>query len=271
MSVRNNASGATREALTNEAGAFRFSGLPPSNYSLTVEFPGFRTVTRPLVTLAVGGTTKVDFQLNVGAVAESITVAGAVPLVQPTENTIQVVVKSGGNDIHGSGFYFMRDDAFDKDPFRVVRGEAVPDANPPPFQTRQYGFTIGGRFVRHKMFYFGSIERRTEENSSHVTIPDSVKAFVDSLNAGYDTSSALPRTVDERNALDKFTLNLSEAHDEHHVPVRRQGVHQQADRAGQRSRQRVRRHAQLQINSAGSRSSPAPPGTGPRPGPGPAA
>ena len=321
VSVSNNATGATREASTNEAGAFRFSGLPPSNYSVTVEFPGFRAVTRPSVTLAVGGATKVDFELDLGPIEESIMVTGTVPLVQPTENTIQVVVanqrvqelptksrdfmdlmllspgvtvdqssarsgnsdsvsfygmdernksvwlegvdfndevtmggsdiseatrtrlgqeaiqefqvlssgysaefgrtgsgainvvvKSGGNDIHGSGFYFIRDDAFDKDPFQVVRGEAVPDANPPPFQTQQYGFTVGGPFVRHKVFYFGSIERRTDENSSHVTIPDSVKAFVDSLNAGYDTSSALPRSGDERNALGKFTLNLHPLH-----------------------------------------------------------
>ena len=321
VSVSNNATGATREALTNETGAFRFSGLPPSSYSVTVEFPGFGTVTRPSVMLSVGGTTKVDFELDVGPITESITVTGAVPLVQPTENTVQVVVanqrvqelpsksrdfmdlmllspgvtvdqssarggnsdsvsfygmdernksvwlegvdfndevtmggsdiseatrtrlgqeaiqefqvlssgysaefgrtgsgainvvvKSGGNDVHGSGFYFIRDDAFDKDPFQVVRGEAVPDANPPPFQTQQYGFTVGGPFVRQKAFYFGSIERRTDENSSQVTIPDSVKAFVDSLRAGYDTSSALPQLVDERNALGKFTFNLHPRH-----------------------------------------------------------
>ncbi|MYK12438.1 MAG: carboxypeptidase regulatory-like domain-containing protein, partial [Acidobacteriia bacterium] len=92
VSVSNNATGATREALTNETGAFRFSGLPPSSYSVTVEFPGFGTVTRPSVMLAVGGTTKVDFELDVGPITESITVTGAVPLVQPTENTVQVVV-----------------------------------------------------------------------------------------------------------------------------------------------------------------------------------
>ena len=321
VSVSNNATGATREALTNETGAFRFSGLPPSSYSVTVEFPGFGTVTRPSVMLAVGGTTKVDFELDVGPITESITVTGAVPLVQPTDNTVQVVVanqrvqelpsksrdfmdlmllspgvtvdqssarsgnsdsvsfygmderntsvwlegvdfndgvtmggsdiseatrtrlgqeaiqefqvlstgysaefgrtgtgainvvvKSGGNDIHGSGSYFIRDDAFDKDPFQVVRGEAVPDADPPPFQMQQYGFTMGGPFVRQKAFYFGSIERRTAENSSQVTIPDSVKAFVDSLQAGYDTSSALPQLVDERNALGKFTFNLHPRH-----------------------------------------------------------
>ena len=94
----------------------------------------------------------------------------------------------------------------------MVRGVAVPDGNPPPFQTQQYGFTVGGPFVRDKAFYFGSIERRTAENSSHVTIPDSVKAFVDSLNAGYDTSSSLPQAVDERNALGKFTFNLHPRH-----------------------------------------------------------
>ncbi len=321
VSVTHNATGATRETLTNELGAFRFSGLPPADYSVTVEFPGFRTVTRPSVTLAVGGAAKVDFELDVGPVAESITVSGAAPLVQPTENTIQVVVgnrrvqelptksrdfmdlmllspgvtidqssarggasdsvsfygmdernksvwlegvdfndevtmggsdiseatrtrlgqeaiqefqvlssgysaefgrtgsgainvvvKSGGNDVHGSGFYFIRDDAFDKDPFDVVRGEAVPDADPPPFRTQQYGFTVGGPFVRDRAFYFGSIERRTDENSAHVTIPESVKAFVDSLNAGYDTSSALPQAVDERNALGKYTFNLHPRH-----------------------------------------------------------
>lgn len=92
VSVSNNATGATRETSTNEAGAFRFSGLPPSNYPVTVEFPGFQTVTRPSVALAVGGPTKVDFELDVGPASDSITVTGAVPLVQPTENTIQVVV-----------------------------------------------------------------------------------------------------------------------------------------------------------------------------------
>ena len=90
--VTNNATGATREALTNEVGAFRFSGLAPANYAVTVEFPGFRSATRPSVTLAVGGTTKVDFQLEVGQLAESITVTEEAPLVQTTENTIQAVV-----------------------------------------------------------------------------------------------------------------------------------------------------------------------------------
>ncbi len=320
-----NATGATRETVTNDVGAFRFSGLPPADYSVTVEFPGFRTVTRPSVTLAVGGATKVDFRLDVGPVAESMTVTGAAPLVQTTDNTIQVVVgnqrvqelptksrdfmnlmllspgvtvdqssargggtdsvgfygmdernksvwlegvdfndevtmggsdiseatrtrlgqeaiqefqvlssgysaefgrtgsgainvvvKSGGNDVHGSGFYFIRDDAFDKDPFRVVRGVAAPAADPPPFRTQQYGFTVGGPFVRDRAFYFASIERRTEENSAHVTIPDPVKAFVDSLDAGYDTSGVLPQTGDERNALGKFTFNV---HPEHTLNV----------------------------------------------------
>ena len=66
--------------------------------------------------------------------------------------------------MHGSGFYFVRDDAFDKDPFSVRGGKAVPDPNPPPFQTEQYGVTVGGPIVRDKAFFFVSLERRTDEN-----------------------------------------------------------------------------------------------------------
>ncbi len=72
--------------------------------------------------------------------------------------------------------------------------------------------TVGGPFVRDRAFFFTSLERRTDENSVQITIPDSVKAFVDSLNAGYDTSSSLPLEADERNVVGKFTFNLAPEH-----------------------------------------------------------
>src|SRR6267142_2782357 len=38
--------GASHEALTNAAGAYRFSTLQPGTYTMTVKLTGFRTVTR---------------------------------------------------------------------------------------------------------------------------------------------------------------------------------------------------------------------------------
>lgn len=123
---------------------------------------------------------------------------------------VNVVLKSGGNDLHGSGFYFLRDDSFDKPNFRVVNGAAEPTSGVTPFQTEQYGGTFGGPFVRDRAFYFLSVERRTREASSEVTIPATVKVFVDSLNMGYDTRATIPTTREQVNAIGKFSFDLND-------------------------------------------------------------
>ena len=42
----NQGTGATRQALTNEVGSYRFNALPPVEYAITVEFAGFATQIR---------------------------------------------------------------------------------------------------------------------------------------------------------------------------------------------------------------------------------
>lgn len=125
---------------------------------------------------------------------------------------INVVVKSGGNQLHGSGFYFLRDDSFDKPNFQVRGGVATPATNVPPFKIQQYGGTVGGPFKKDRAFYFVSLERRKAEDSVEVSIPSVVKNFVESLRRNYDTRSTIPRTGDEINALGKFTFHLHPSH-----------------------------------------------------------
>ncbi len=123
---------------------------------------------------------------------------------------INVVLKSGGNEIHGSAFYFIRDDAFDKPAFRLRGGVPFQDGDVPEFKTKQYGGTIGGPIARDRAFYFLSFERKTNKESSVITIPDTVKTFVDSLNLGYDTRSVVSQDREQFNAIGKFTFNLDE-------------------------------------------------------------
>ena len=123
---------------------------------------------------------------------------------------INVVLKSGGNDIHGSAFYFIRDDAFDKPAFGLRGGVPFQDGDVPEFRTEQYGGTVGGPIARNRAFYFFSFERKTNTGSSQITIPDSVKTFVDSLNLGYDTRSSVSQDRKQYNAIGKFTFNLNE-------------------------------------------------------------
>src|ERR1700751_5525795 len=68
--------------------------------------------------------------------------------------TVNVVTKSGSNDIHGSVYYYNRNEAFgDPSPF------FSPSANvpkPPKERNENYGFSIGGPIIKNKTFYFAS-------------------------------------------------------------------------------------------------------------------
>ena len=322
--VTSTTTGATRETVTNATGAYRFAGLLPAEYAVTVTLDGFRSATRSGVVLPVLGEIKIDFRMEVGQVTESITVTGEAPLVQPTAHVTQtvidnvrvqalplrtrdymdlallspgvvldqssvrngstdsisffgmeeshktiwldgvdfndevtgggtnisastrtrlnlgavqefqvmtsgysaefgrsgsgvinVVLKSGGNEVHGDAFYFLRDDAFDKPAFQLRSGVPTQDGEVPPFQRQQYGGTVGGPIVRDNAFYFLSVERQTSDESAQVVIPGEVRTFVESLNMGYNTASVVPRTREQVNTVGKLSVNLNDSNTLH--------------------------------------------------------
>lgn len=115
---------------------------------------------------------------------------------------INILTKSGGNQVHGSAFYFRRDDAYDKPNYFAE--------NVPPFKIEQYGATVGGPIVQNKLFYFGSWEKRANNRSVQVNIPVSIRDFVAAL--GYDTRTDIPVTTSENNAFVKGTYLASQSH-----------------------------------------------------------
>jgi hypothetical protein len=60
--------------VTNERGEYRLSPLPIGVYTVLFELPGFQNVRREGVRLTVAFTARVDTEMNVGAVSETITV-----------------------------------------------------------------------------------------------------------------------------------------------------------------------------------------------------
>jgi len=70
------------EALSNGSGNYSIPNLAPGTYSVTVEAPGFRRETRPSLDVVVNTTTRVDFELQPGAVSDTITVTDQIPLLQ---------------------------------------------------------------------------------------------------------------------------------------------------------------------------------------------
>ena len=66
---------------------------------------------------------------------------------------INVVTRSGTNEVHGSLFEFTRNDIFDaKNFFDAPRGAI------PPFRQNQFGGSLGGPVIRNRTFFFISYE-----------------------------------------------------------------------------------------------------------------
>ncbi len=72
----------TSTGETNEAGRFYTPYLNPGQYQMTVEATGFRIYVRKGIELRVGESPRLDVEVQLGAVTESVTVAGAVPLLE---------------------------------------------------------------------------------------------------------------------------------------------------------------------------------------------
>src|SRR5262245_49990181 len=82
----------TRSTTTDDQGRYQITGLRPGAYKVTFSLPGFRTVIREGIELTAGYTASVSPQMAVGAVEESITVAGAAPVVDVQSVTTQTVM-----------------------------------------------------------------------------------------------------------------------------------------------------------------------------------
>jgi outer membrane receptor protein involved in Fe transport len=71
-------------SVSDTRGEYRLSPLPIGTYTVLFELAGFQNVRREGVRLAVGFTARVDAEMNVGGVSETITVVGTSPLVDTT-------------------------------------------------------------------------------------------------------------------------------------------------------------------------------------------
>lgn len=81
-------------AVTSHEGVYRFPSLPPGNYQIRIEFPGFQAIALADVRINVGVALTIDRQMQVSGVAETLTVTGESPIVD-TKNTSSEVNWTG--------------------------------------------------------------------------------------------------------------------------------------------------------------------------------
>jgi hypothetical protein len=120
------------------------------------------------------GVDNVDPKLNTPAVTpavdairefEVLTSSYEAPLGRYSAAQVNVVVKSGTNDLRGTGYGFFRHDALD------ARNVFAPVNEPAPrYRRQQFGLSAGGPLLRDRLFVFGSYEAtRSAEGITRVT------------------------------------------------------------------------------------------------------
>jgi Carboxypeptidase regulatory-like domain len=94
VSATNRGTNAARSVITNDAGAYSFPSLAPGTYSLRAEKPGFKTVVRNEIELQVQQAARIDIELQVGQVNESIEVQGEAGTLVTDNDTVGTVIEN---------------------------------------------------------------------------------------------------------------------------------------------------------------------------------
>lgn len=106
---------------------------------------------------------------------------------------VNMITRSGTNQFHGTGYYFMRDAALNANSWFANRaGNARPS-----YHRDQLGGVLGGPVIKNKTFFFGAYERTWEESptSQLATVPTSLQRTGD-FSRTFTSGGALMQIYD---------------------------------------------------------------------------
>jgi Carboxypeptidase regulatory-like domain/TonB dependent receptor len=84
--------GFTRTEVSDAEGLYRLNSLPVGIYEVNAELSGFSTVSKKDVEVNVATVQAIDFALKVAALAETVNVTGATPLIQTATSSVGGIV-----------------------------------------------------------------------------------------------------------------------------------------------------------------------------------
>ena len=153
------------------------------------------------------------FTFNLDAVEEMVVVPqGAnAEFGRSSGGFVNVITKSGTNQLHGSLHFFGKNDALSG----TARHEGVERV--PDFSQGQFGFTLGGPLIQDKAFFFTAYDQqvfRDTKQSDSERIDARLRGFMDEQFSGAlaDDYGPIDRTNDARAFLAKIDARLSDAH-----------------------------------------------------------
>ena len=153
------------------------------------------------------------FTFNLDAVQEVVVVSqGANPeFGRSGGGFVNVITKSGTNELKGTLHYYGKYDALASDP------KHGGSSYPADFRQNQFGFTLGGPIVKDKAFFFVAYDQQLFTETKQTTRPggallSELKSYTDTAFSGALRGDFGPitRTNDANALLAKFDFRLNE-------------------------------------------------------------
>lgn len=148
------------------------------------------------------------FTFNLDAVKEMVVVADGAnaEFGRSQSGFVNVITKSGTNDMSGTVHAVFKQDSLSSDPIR-------PDGTPAPyeFNQTQVGFTLGGPLMRDRLFYFTALDVQDASSTKQIDesrIEPRVVAALAALGSPQE-NGPIERTNDARVLLTKVDWNVS--------------------------------------------------------------
>src|SRR4029450_10813650 len=104
-----------------------------------------------------------------------VTSGGQAELGRALGGYVNVVTRSGTNQLHGTGYGYFRNDAFNA--ANALTGTTL------PMSQQQFGMSVGGPLARGKTFYFANVEERLLDQAGRATVPAARAAIVNATLA----------------------------------------------------------------------------------------
>lgn len=130
-----------------------------------------------------------------------VTSGGQAELGRALGGYVNVITRSGTNQLHGTAYGYFRDDAFNAP--NALSGTTL------PMSQAQYGGSLGGPIAKGRTFYFVNAEQRNLDGSGLTTISDASTAVVNARLAavGYQgipvATGLFDQPIDSLNVLGK--------------------------------------------------------------------
>jgi hypothetical protein len=136
------------------------NGLRPSYANLTLDGINIQDSVR---------TNNMDYlpnKLTIGQVAEfTVSTSNANPTIGGAASTVALVTPSGGNSLHGSGYWYNRNNFFSaNDWYSNMNSVARPFLN-----LNQVGGSVGGPVIKDRLFFFSNYEAYRQKRQMPVT------------------------------------------------------------------------------------------------------